>query len=237
MTILYSELAEIYHEMYQKLFDYRKEFEFYNEHLKKFECVSVLEIGCGTGALGKYLIDAGYDYTGLDLYREMIDIARRENSSENFIQGDMRNLKLDRKYDSVIITGRSFSYLTEDREVNDTFKGIHGILNDCGILIFDNFDAHTVFNDFNEHTEQKIELDDKTITRINRSSRTSDTSRTWDWDATYIIEKCGKRQEYRDKTTLRAFNQDELRQCLNQNNFRIQEVIKDKTLIIIAEKL
>ncbi|MFC1492624.1 class I SAM-dependent DNA methyltransferase [candidate division KSB1 bacterium] len=237
MTILYSKLAEIYHEMYQKLFDYGKEFEFYDKYLKEFGCRSVLETGCGTGTLGKYLMDAGFDYTGLDLYQEMIDIARRENPSMNFIQGDMRDLNLDSKFDSVIITGRTFAYLTEDREVNDALKGINDLLESNGKLIFDSFDAETIFENLTEDSEQKVELDDKTITRINRSRRTSDTAGTWYWEATYIIEKDGKKQEYRDKTILRTFDQDEIEQYLKQNDFRILEVINEQVLVIIAEKL
>ena len=36
MTQLYSKLANIYHEMYQHVFDYDKEFEFYDSILKKY---------------------------------------------------------------------------------------------------------------------------------------------------------------------------------------------------------
>ena len=72
MTKLYSQLAHIYHEMYQQIFDYKKEFDYYNKILSKYSCSSVLEIGCGTSYLAKYLIEAGYDYHGVDLHEEML---------------------------------------------------------------------------------------------------------------------------------------------------------------------
>ena len=38
MTQLYSALANVYHEMYQHIFDYDKEFQFYDELLKANNC-------------------------------------------------------------------------------------------------------------------------------------------------------------------------------------------------------
>ncbi|MFC1564394.1 class I SAM-dependent DNA methyltransferase [candidate division KSB1 bacterium] len=236
MSLLYTGLAELYFEMYQKIFDYKKDFEFYNRYLSEFSCRSVLEIGCGTGTLGKYLIDAGYVYTGLDLYREMVDIAARENPSGRFFMGDMRDLQLDRTFDSALITGRTFAYLVDDRDVNNTLAGIYKILNDNGKLIFDCFDTDSIFGNFKEYSEHKFELNDKTVTRIDRLNRITETGSTWDWDATYIVEEGGKKREYIDKSTLRAFDQNELKQFLKLNDFRILEVINDKILVVIAEK-
>ncbi len=140
----------------------------------------------------------------------MINIALREYPDLRFICGDMRELDIDHTFDSVIITGRSFSYLTEDNEVNDTLRGINNILRKNGILIFDNFNSYKIFEDITEITEQKIELENKTITRQNRSVRSEKNPHLWEWEATYIVEKGGKKQEYKDRATLRAFGSDEL---------------------------
>src|ERR1035437_3488372 len=107
MTQLYSTLAKVYHEMYQHIFDYDKEFQFYDALLKSNNCHSVLEIGCGSGMLARRFLKNGYDYQGLDLYNEMLDIARSETASDRFIQCDMRNLSFDQQFDAVLITGRS----------------------------------------------------------------------------------------------------------------------------------
>ena len=56
MSKLYSKLARIYHEMYQSIFDYKKEFQFYNRWLKKYKVHRVLEIGCGSGNLAPYFL-------------------------------------------------------------------------------------------------------------------------------------------------------------------------------------
>lgn len=47
MTKLYTDLARVYHEMYQSIFDYHQEFQFWHGLLQKYGCRSVLEVGCG----------------------------------------------------------------------------------------------------------------------------------------------------------------------------------------------
>ena len=88
MTILYSTLAKVYHEMYEHIFDYDKEFGFYDTLLKNNNCHSVLEIGCGSGMLAHRFLENGYSYTGVDLFNEMLDIARNEVGSDVFVQSD-----------------------------------------------------------------------------------------------------------------------------------------------------
>jgi len=62
--------------MYQSIFDYGKEFRVSHSILKKYSSRKVLEIGCGAGSLAGYFADAGYDYTGMDLAKPMLRIAR-----------------------------------------------------------------------------------------------------------------------------------------------------------------
>ena len=124
MTKLYSKLANVYHEMYQNIFDYKKEFQFYNRILKKHNSKNVLEIGCGSGNLASYFLKNKYNYTGLDLSQEMLDIAKEVEPKARFIQADMRKLKLRKKFDAIIISGRSFTYLTTNEDIQNALKSI-----------------------------------------------------------------------------------------------------------------
>jgi len=136
MTQLYSTLAEIYHEMYQYVFDYDAEFNFYDSILKTNNCHKILEVGCGSGMLARRFLANGYDYLGLDLYNEMLDIARREIKSGQFIQCDMRNLSFDHQFDAVLITGRSLAYVFDNRGIIDTLNGVHKSLKENGFFCF-----------------------------------------------------------------------------------------------------
>jgi len=236
MTQLYSTLASIYHEMYQHVFDYDKEFDFYDSILKKHNCTKVLEVGCGTGMLARRFLKNGYNYLGLDLYNEMLDIARAETKSDSFIQCDMRKVSFERQFDSVLITGRSLAYVTENKGILDTLTGVHRSLKDKGLFVFGVFEANGIFDNFNDF-EQTIEHNTKRIRRISKLKKNLETGWTYDWHAKYIIEEDGKTTEYDDKTTLRAFTNDEILLFLKLTGFQVKEIInEEKTITIIAEK-
>ena len=236
MTQLYSTLAEIYHEMYQHVFDYEKEFHFYDAILKANNCHTILEVGCGSGMLARRFLANGYDYLGLDLYNEMLDIARREVLSDRFIQCDMRNLSFDQQFDAILITGRSLAYVIDNQGIIDTLQGVHKSLKENGLFVFGVFDANQIFDNFNDF-EQNIEHNGKKIRRISHLEKNLTTGWTYDWTAKYIIEKDHEISEFDDITTLRAFTRDEIQLFMKLNGFVIEEIIEEgKAFTIVAKK-
>ena len=236
MTKLYSTLASIYHEMYQHVFDYDKEYSFYDSILRKNNCHSILEVGCGSGMLARRFLKNGYNYFGVDLFNEMLNIARNEINIDAFIQSDMRNLSFDRKFDSILITGRSLAYVTENKGVIDTFNGIHNLLEEKGVFVFGVFEANGIFDNFDDF-EQDIQHNNKRIRRISTLKKNLNTGWTYDWFAKYIIDENGDISEYDDLTTLRAFTKDEILLFLKLTDFKVKELIEeDKTITLITEK-
>jgi SAM-dependent methyltransferase len=236
MTQLYSSLANIYHEMYQHVFDYDKEFSFYDSILKKNNCTKILEVGCGSGMLARRFLKNGYNYLGLDLFNEMLDIARTEVKEDTFVQCDMRNLSFNQQFDSVLITGRSLAYVIDNKGIIDTFNGIHKSLKDNGLFVFGIFEANAIFDNFNDF-EQNIEHNNKKIRRISKLTRNLETGWTYDWYAKYIIENNGTVSEFDDLTTLRAFTKDEILLFLKLTDFKVKELIdEEKAITIIAER-
>jgi len=237
VTQLYSLLADVYHEMYQHVFDYDVEFTFYDTLLKQQQCRRILEIGCGSGMLARRFLAAGYDYLGLDLFNEMLEIARRETGSGRFIQGDMRNLSFDHPFDAILITGRSLAYVTENQGIMDTLTGVHRALEDNGLFVFGVFEANGIFDNFNDF-EQTVRNQDKQIRRISRLKKNLATGWTYDWFAKYIITQGDKVTEYDDVTTLRAFTKDEVALFLKLTGFTTREIIEEKkSFTLITEKL
>ena len=237
MTQLYSTLANIYHEMYQHIFDYEKEFHFYDTLLKKNSCNKILEIGCGSGMLARRFLKTGYDYLGLDLYSEMLDIARAEIKSERFIQCDMRNLSFNQQFDAVLITGRSIAYVEDNQGIIDTLTGVHKSLKDGGLFVFGVFEANGIFDNFNDF-EQNIEHNNKKLRRISKLKMNLKTGWTYDWYAKYIIEQDTGTLEVDDVTTLRAFTKDEISLFLKLTGFTCKEIIEEgKAFTVIAEKV
>ena len=236
MTLLYSTLATIYHEMYQHIFDYDHEFNFYDRILSENNCHDILEIGCGSGMLARRFLNHGYEYLGLDLNNEMLNIARNEVTDGKFIQGDMRELSFHRQFDSILITGRSIAYVLENQEIIDTLTGVHNALKDDGLFIIGVFEANGIFDNFDDF-EQTIIHYDKKINRTSHLNKNLKTGWTYDWYAIYSIEEGNEITVYEDVSTLRAFTQDEISLFLKMTGFKIKEmIVENKAFTIIAKK-
>ena len=145
---IYTDHSKVYHEMYQAIFNYEKEFQLYHRYLSKLKCKKILEIGSGSGNLAKYFINNKYDYTGLDNSKEMIKLAKEFVPEGKFILGDMRNIRLEEKFEAVVVTGRTFTHMTTNHDVMFALYSIHETLQKDGWLLFDNFNAEEIFTNF-----------------------------------------------------------------------------------------
>jgi cyclopropane fatty-acyl-phospholipid synthase-like methyltransferase len=96
---------------------------------------SVLDLGCGTGVpVMRYLLSQGMRVTGVDASYRMLEIAGRNFPSADFVQADMRQLSLGRKFDA-IIAWHSFFHLSPDDQPS-MFQKFKDHLNDNGVLLF-----------------------------------------------------------------------------------------------------
>lgn len=106
-----------------------------------FNPTSHLDIACGTGALSIKITSEGIISEGLDCSSEMIKSARNNVDSANldvkFYHADMRNFKLNKKYDLITCTYDSINHLLSLEEWKQTFYSVKLHLNDSGIFVFD----------------------------------------------------------------------------------------------------
>ncbi len=234
---IYTDYARVYHEMYQSIFNYENEFQLYDKSLSKLKCKKILEIGCGSGNLAKYFIKKGYDYTGLDVSKEMIELSKELVPEGKFIRADMRNLELNEKFDAVIVTGRTFTHLTTNHDVMFALRSIHKILRKDSWLLFDNFNAHEIFTNFKDHMTHKSKYSNRKYTRKSYTSFDFEHGWTWKWKAIYEIKEEGEKRSFEDEIILRAFTEDELKLFLHISGFEVSKMQKESNAIFtIAQK-
>ncbi|QNL51824.1 class I SAM-dependent methyltransferase [Olivibacter sp. SDN3] len=96
---------------------------------------NVLDLGCGTGIpIMNYLLLQGMQVVGVDASYRMLEIAKRNFPSTDFIQADMRQLLLSEKFDAIIAWHSFFHLPPEDQP--SMFQIFKNHLNSNGVLLF-----------------------------------------------------------------------------------------------------
>jgi ubiquinone/menaquinone biosynthesis C-methylase UbiE len=138
MEYLYKKFAKYYDLCYSEK-DYTKETNFLQNLIKKYKikCKKILEVGCGTGGHAIHLKKKGFDIIGVDLNKEMLEVAKKKSKSIKFLQGDMRNFDLNKEFDIVLCLFSTIHYNQNLKELEKTLKNFYGHLKKGGLLIFD----------------------------------------------------------------------------------------------------
>ncbi len=77
---------------------------FLNEYLSQKKFSSVLEIGCSTGLLPKFMnnIFNNVEYTGLDLSEKSLALAKKNFVDGNFLEGDFLQLSFEQDFELIL---------------------------------------------------------------------------------------------------------------------------------------
>jgi len=99
---------------------------------------SVLDVGCGTGALLHWAREEGHTgrLVGLDPAEGMLRVARRRSDIE-WVLGDAASAGRYREFDLVVMTGHAFQVFVEDREIRASLAAIHSALASGGVFAFE----------------------------------------------------------------------------------------------------
>lgn len=97
---------------------------------------SVLELGCGTGAILAGL-GSGFSLTGLDLSPEMLAYARRRNPAANLLEADMTSFDLGQRFDVVLCIYDTLNHVTTYEGWQSAFGRVRDHLVEGGLFIFD----------------------------------------------------------------------------------------------------
>jgi SAM-dependent methyltransferase len=103
------------------------------------EARSVLDLGCGTGRLAAAIAQDGGAVVAVDPAAAMLEVARQREGGDRveWIEADARTLRLNRRFDLIVLTGHAFQvFLTPaDQAAVLTTIALH--LNPRGRFIFD----------------------------------------------------------------------------------------------------
>ena len=112
-------------------------------HIKKLIAVycpyahSLLELACGTGSILEGFADGPYELVGLDNSPAMLKLARQKLPGVDFVQADMTNFSLGRKFDAICCVHNSVNHLLSFDQWLKLFRAARRHLHEGGVFIFD----------------------------------------------------------------------------------------------------
>lgn len=133
----FEEISRYYDFMYVNETTYQKEVEAVVDIVDKYKpahCKTVLDIACGTGAQAVYLAEH-YEVTGIDLSPEMLNIAKGKVLEATFVEADMFNFELNRKFDIIVNLYGSIGFAESYEQLCAASQCAYQHLHDGGLYI------------------------------------------------------------------------------------------------------
>jgi len=136
----------------------------------------ILDVGCGTGRHSLGLAKKGMILTGIDLSRDMLDIAEQKAQEGKlnitFIQGDASEVKLDEQFDhAVCICEGAFSIFEKDIEPFryhlDILKNVNFMLKPGGKFLMTVLSGFKMIREHSDEDVRKGIFDPLTISCTN----------------------------------------------------------------------
>lgn len=130
----WNKVASLYQEKFMGLKLYNDTYDLICNVVIKNKA-TILEIGCGSGNITKYLLSKRPDFNifGIDIATNMIELAKINNPKANFAVMDSRNIsEIETKYDA-IVCGFCLPYLSETDSQKLIFEANY-LLNNSGFL-------------------------------------------------------------------------------------------------------
>jgi ubiquinone/menaquinone biosynthesis C-methylase UbiE len=187
---------------------------------------TVLDVGCGTGALLKAARRAGHPgrLCGLDPAVGMLEQARDCEDVE-WVLGDISNTGFRNEFDLAVMTGHAFQVLVSDEEIHSVLSAIRCALNEGGVFAFET--RNPTARERQHWTEERVEgvTDESGTTVLMRhhfEAAEGDrvTYTTTYWSSSWHEEKISR-------STLRFLEAGSLLRRLNDAGLRIVEQFGD----------
>ena len=135
----YTSFAQVY-DLFMDNVPYEMWGEYLTELFKEYEIKDglLLDLGCGTGKLTRYLAEKGYDMIGVDYSYEMLDIAKAQSKDDIlYLMQDMREFELYGTVRAIYSACDCVNYILEEEELREVFTLVNNYLDPKGIFIFD----------------------------------------------------------------------------------------------------
>ena len=225
---LFGTYASYYNLLYRDK-DYDAEVDYLVSLLSRYSsgASSLLNLGCGTGRHDLLFSQRGYKVTGVDLSREMLEIARDQaqeaKQTVDLFQGDARSIRLEKRFDAVFALFHVMSYQTANEDLLAVLRTAWNHLEAEGVFYFDCWYGPGVLSEPPTTRVKRMESETLKVTRLAESTQDPNENLvTVDYEI--LVERVGSQTWERIEEThrMRYLFVPEVRLLAQQSGFRLE---------------
>lgn len=185
--------------------EYENEVSVYVDLIKstaKEPPLTLLHLGCGAGG-HDHIFKRHFTVTGIDLSLGMLNKARAAHPEIEYLEDDMRTLRLNRQFDAVAIPD-SIDYMVSLNDLRQAIQTAVKHLKTGGVLLVVGHTAETFQNNNFAYTGEK---DDIHVTLLENNYVNPFSPDTYEITLIYLIRRKGKLTTYTEHTIAGLFSQ------------------------------
>ncbi len=164
---------------------------------------TILDLGCGTGNHAFPLARRGYDVVGVDRSEAMLERARAKGGDVELLLGDVREIRLGREFDAVLILFAVLGYQLANDDVVAALATARAHLRAGGLVLFDVWYGPAVLHERPGQRVRTVEQGDRRLVRtsqgrldLRRQLCTVDF-RVQQFEGDRLVEEADERHEMR----------------------------------------
>ena len=181
---------------------------------------TLLHLGCG-GGHDDFTLKRHFEVTGVDVSAAMLELARRLNPEVDYHLGDMRTVRLEKTFDSVII-GDSSNYMLTREDLLAAFRTAFVHLRPGGILL-------TMAEETSDSFQQDKTLcsthvqGDVEVTFVQNYYDPDPRDTTYEVTLLFLVRRHGQLAIGVDRHKLGLFGLDTWREILGEAGFTVKQ--------------
>lgn len=175
------------------------------------EITKILDFGCGTGNHAFFLQQLGYEVTGFDISKTMLDAAEEKFPQIKFVS-TLDNLS--HKFDYCLSLFDVLSYLSIE-QLTDALVTINQVTNPGGKMFGETWHTPGVLHSPPTNKQRIFQFQGKELTRVVQVI----DSNPPDFNLLLTIIDSENTVKYRETHSMRSYTEDELKECLHNAGF------------------
>mgnify|MGYP000480617101 FL=1 len=185
----------------------------------QIEVNTLLHLGSGAGS-NDYTFKRHFKVTGIDISDKMLKVARTINPKVTNIKGDMREIRLRKEFDVVVIP-ESIGHMTTLFDLSKAIQTAYEHIKPGGLLLL----AALVHEDFQEnnfvYTGSKGNIE---ITLFENNYMQSPSATTYEATVFYLIRRNGQLETASDRVTIVVFKRAIWHDLLSEISFDVNSM-------------